>query len=169
MNHSILLDNYSPAADFVVTAICFVMIILLAVSYVSRTRSSVLFLSMVGLVLAAAWTDILFYTLAVKPDHLVLANWIRCFYHALLFLIFVHYVAYICEITHYKNSRIYLLLANVLFAAVLLADIITTAQGPTFYLVETGIRFVRRGIFFYAYSAFTGPWAFPSCCSCCRE
>ena len=70
MNHSILLDNYSPAADFVVTAICFVMIILLAVSYVSRTRSSVLFLSMVGLVLAAAWTDILFYTLAVKPDHL---------------------------------------------------------------------------------------------------
>ena len=154
MNHSILLDNYSPAADFVVTAICFVMIILLAVSYVSRTRSSVLFLSMVGLVLAAAWTDILFYTLAVKPDHLVLANWIRCFYHALLFLIFVHYVAYICEITHYKNSRIYLLLANVLFAAVLLADIITTAQGPTFYLVETGIRFVRRGIFFYAYIGF---------------
>ena len=54
MNHSILLDNYSPAADFVVTAICFVMIILLAVSYVSRTRSSVLFLSMVGLVLAAS-------------------------------------------------------------------------------------------------------------------
>ncbi len=57
MNHSILLDNYSPAADFVVTAICFVMIILLAVSYVSRTRSSVLFLTMVGLVLAAAWAD----------------------------------------------------------------------------------------------------------------
>ncbi|MBR3240330.1 MAG: hypothetical protein IKF99_18060, partial [Oscillospiraceae bacterium] len=52
--------------------------------------------------------------------------------------IFVHYVAYICEITHYKNARIYLLLANVLFAAVLLADIITTAQGPTFTLSKRG-------------------------------
>ncbi len=153
MKH-ILLDNYTPAADIVVTAICFVMIILLAVSYISRTRSSVLFLSMVGLVLAAAWADILFYTVAVTTEHPVLANWIRCVYHTLLFLIFVHYIAYICEVTQYEKSKIYVRLANVVFAAVLLAEIINTAQGPTFTVTETGIRFERSGIFFYAYIGF---------------
>ena len=154
MNQSFLLDNYSPAADFVVTAICFVMIVLLAVSYVSRSRSSVFFLTMIGLVLAAAWSDILFYYVAAAGNHPVLANWIRCFYHGMLFLIFVYYIAYICEVTHYEKAKVYLTVANLFFAAMLLADIITTAQGLTFTVTETGIRFVRRGIFFYAYIGF---------------
>ena len=55
MNQHILLDNYSPEADIVVTAICLVIIVLVVFSYISRTRSSTLFLSMVGLVLVAAW------------------------------------------------------------------------------------------------------------------
>ena len=151
MNQHLLLNNYSPAADIVVTAICLVMIVLVFFSYISRTRASTLFLSMVGLVLIAAWSDIAFYTMAVNPDLQVAANWLRCFYHAILFLIFVHYIAYICEVTHYEKAKSYLVLANVIFAAVLLADIITTAQGPTFVFTGTEIRFVRRGIFMFAY------------------
>ena len=51
------------------------------------------------ILLVAAWADILFYSLAVNPSHSVqlFANWLRCLYHAALLLIFVHYVAYICE------------------------------------------------------------------------
>ena len=154
MNKSILLDNYSPAADIVVSAICFVMFILVMFSYVSRKRSSKLFMIMIALALVSAWIDISFYTLAVNPDLQVLANWIRCLYHATLFLIFVYYIAYICEATRFENTRKYVVAANLLFAMVLLADVITTARGVTFTVDATGIRFVRHGIFLYGYVAF---------------
>ncbi len=88
------------------------------------------------------------------PDHQVLANWVRCVYHALLLLIFVFYIAYICEATHFRKQKSYMLLANVIFAAVVLADVITTAQGISFMVDDTGIRFFRRGIFIYGYLAF---------------
>ena len=154
MNRVILFDNYTPAADIVVAAICLVMIVLVAFSYISRTRSSKLFLSMVGLVLFAAWTDITFYTIVAMPEYQVVANWLRCAYHAMLLLIFVHYVAYICEVTHYEKQRIYTVLGNVFFAIMLVIDIVVTAQGPTFIVTDTSIVFDRHGIFFYAYLAF---------------
>ena len=154
MSKNILLDNYSPAADIVVASICFVMFILVIFSYVSRKRNSKLFLTMIGLALVSAWADITFYTLAVNPDLHAVANWVRCFYHATLFLIFVYYVAYICETTHYENTRTYVMIANLLFAMVLLADIITTASGSTFHVDSTGVRFVRHGIFIYGYVSF---------------
>ena len=154
MNQGIVLDNFTPAADIVVCSVCLVMIVLVAFSYISRTRSSVLFLSMVGLVLAAAWTDITFYTVALMTDYQLVANWLRCAYHAMLLLIFVHYVAYICEIIHLEKQQLYTILANVIFAVVLLADIIITAQGPTYTITETSIVFNGNGIFFGAYLAF---------------
>ena len=101
MRHVIQFANYSPAADIVVTANCFVMIILVACSYISRKRDSKLFLTMVGLVLVSAWVNMVFYTLASMPEHQLAANWLRCFFHALLFLIFVYYISYICEATNY--------------------------------------------------------------------
>ena len=147
--------NYSPAADIVITAICFVIIILVAFSYITKTRSSKLFLTMIGLGLGVSWADILFYTLVTRPEMAGLANWVRCIFHAFLFLIFVYYIAYLCEITSYENRNRYLLLSNTIFAVVILADVITTLRGPTFIVDETGIRFIGRGIFFFAYCAFT--------------
>ena len=155
MDTGILVEHYSPEADIVVTSVCMVMIILVVFSYISRTRSSMLFLSMVGLVLVTAWTDITFYTIAPNPDFLVAANWLRCAYHAMLFLIFVHYVAYICEVTHYEKGRIYTVIANILFAIMLVSDIVITAQGPTFTVIDSGIAFNRHGLFLYGYLAFT--------------
>ena len=154
MGSRIHFANYSPAADIVVAAICFVMIVLVGFSYISRTRSFKLFLTMVGLVLVAAWTDMAFYSLVTMPNIYVVANWVRCIYHGCLFLIFVYYIAYICEVTHYENQQRSLFLANVVFAIVMLADIITTAQGLTFAVGEAGIHFIGRDIFFYGYIAF---------------
>ena len=77
MDQHILLDNYSPAADIVVTSICLIMIILVHFSYFSRTRSSKLFLSMIVILLLAAWADIIFFTIAVNPDMQTVANWFR--------------------------------------------------------------------------------------------
>lgn len=112
-----------------VASVCLVMIVLVVFSYISRTRAFKLFLSMVALVLIAALTDISFYQCASAEKYHLLANWLRCVHHAALLLIFVHYVAYICEATHYSKQRAFLLLANLLFAAALLADVIVTARG----------------------------------------
>lgn len=71
-----------------------------------------------------------------------------------MMLIFVHYIAYICEVSHYEKQRLFLLIANLLFAVVMLVDIIVTAQGITFSIDETGISFVRRGIFIYGFLGF---------------
>ena len=147
--------NYSPAADIVVTAICFVMIILAVFSYINKTRSSKLFLTMVGLVLGAAWSDILFYVLVNHPSCTVFANWLRFVYHVALFLIFVYYIAYICEVTRYENRDSYLLIANSIFALVTIADFVSTAHGPTFIVDADGIQFIGRGIFFFGYIAFS--------------
>ncbi|MBR2675764.1 MAG: EAL domain-containing protein [Solobacterium sp.] len=155
MKQHIHFASYSPAADIVVTAVCFVMIILVVFSNISKTRGFKLFFVLVGLVLGAAWTDITFYTLAADPKYQTVANWMRCIYHALLFLIFVYYIAYICEVTNYENQKPYLILANTIFFGVTIADIISTIQGPTFTVDTAGIHFIGRGIFFYGYIAFT--------------
>ena len=153
---TITFSKYSPAADIVVASICFVMLVLVWFSFISRTKSFKYFVSMVILLLVAAWADILFYSLAVNPAHSVqlFANWLRCLYHAALLLIFVHYVAYICEATRYKRRKLFLMLANLIFAVTLLVEIIITAQGPTFISSAEGISFERRGVFTYAYIAF---------------
>ena len=51
-------DNYTPAGDVAVVAICLVMVILLLTSYVSRTRSFRIFANiLVSLVIAALSTS----------------------------------------------------------------------------------------------------------------
>ena len=125
MNHTIHYANYSPEADIIVAATCFVMIVLVSFSYINRTRSSRMFLAMVGLVFSAACADITFYMLATSPALLSAANWTRCLYHGLLFLIFVYYIAYICEVTQYDKPKPYLILANLIFAAVMIPVIPT--------------------------------------------
>lgn len=134
-----------------VTAVCFVMLILVFFSNISRTRSFKLFVVMVVLVLSAAWSDITFYTFAMAPSLARAANWTRCVYHALLLLIFVYYIAYICEVTSYEKQRFFLVAANLLLVAALAADIVTTALGTGFSVDKEGVHFVRHGIFIYAY------------------
>ena len=110
---------------------------------------------MVGLVLGAAWSDILFYVLVNHPSCTVFANWLRFIYHVALLLIFVYYIAYICEVTRYENRDSYLLIANSIFALVTIADFVSTAHGPTFIVDADGIQFIGRGIFFFGYIAFS--------------
>ena len=77
MSQYIHFSSYSPAADIVVAAICLVMMVLIYFSYISRTRGSRLFLTMVALVFVAACTDISFYALASIRELRTVANWMR--------------------------------------------------------------------------------------------
>ena len=155
MTQFIRFSNYSPAADIVVSAICLVMMVLVYFSNISRTRSFKLFLTIVALVLAAAWTDMMFYFLAAMPGRQLLANWMRCIHHVMLLLVFVYYIAYICDVTRYEKQKWFLFAANLVFAVAIAVDIITTAQGITFAVDDTGISFDRRGIFIFAYLGYT--------------
>ena len=61
-------DNYSPAGDLAVLAICLVMVILLLTSYVSRTRSLRIFLAIIFQLAAAAIINIIYHALLTLND-----------------------------------------------------------------------------------------------------
>ena len=90
-----------------VTAICFVIIIQLVFSYVNRSRSYRIFVSLVGFLLAAAWFNITYHMLASYNDPLFYptAYTMRFLYHATLFTIFAHYVIYFAEVTRLERRR----------------------------------------------------------------
>lgn len=152
-----MFSKYSPFGDLTVVSICFVMIVLMMFSYITKSRSFRIFLSLVSILIVAALSDVTFYTLATSgPQYRSAASAVRCLYHFLLFLIFLHFVIYIVEVTRMSRSekRPYLIIAGILFVAVVLVDVIDTVRGENFILTEEGIRFSGRNVFFFGYIAF---------------
>ena len=80
MIRSISFSSYSPVGDLNVIALCFLMIDLVFFSYINKTRSFRVFLSLIGLLLAAAYADVMFYFVVKSGKHLVLADILRCVY-----------------------------------------------------------------------------------------
>lgn len=150
--------NYYPVGDIIVVSICIVMAELMVFSYNRKSRSFVTFLSLIGLLVVAAYTNVTYNMLALtgnrQYEHIVKV--IRCFFHAALFAIFVLYVVYIIEVTHLEKekSRRYLIAALVIYLAVVAADVITSIKGRVIRISENGLEYQRSNIFFYGYIAF---------------
>ena len=141
-----------------VTAICFVIIIQLVFSYVNRSRSYRIFVSLVGFLLAAAWFNITYHMLASYNDPLFYptAYTMRCLYHATLFTIFAHYVIYFAEVTRLERRRKlpYLVIALALLLIVVTADIVTTVRGARAQVSEAGLASQGQRLFLMGYLDF---------------
>lgn len=64
MGQSIRYQTYTPAGDVIVISICLVMMILIVYSYIKQTKSYRIFLTVMGLVMLAAYANILLHALA---------------------------------------------------------------------------------------------------------
>ena len=89
MEHTFYFDNYSPAGDIVTVAICMVITVLVATSFVKKTRSFTLFLNMIICLVVAAFADMVYHYWYV---HVTDGNymWVyisRIIYHTALFAI----------------------------------------------------------------------------------
>ena len=135
-------DNYTRMGDVGVVAICCVIFILLASSYVSRNTSYRIFNALVGNLLLAATLNIGYHDLLLqaKPS---LNTWIyilRLAYVVLLFNAFFLFSLYISVVSglEKKKARIFAISAMVLFFASVAGDIFLSVYGVGFRLSENG-------------------------------
>lgn len=151
-------NNYSPVADLTVISICLVLMILIFFSYNRKSRSFKIFLVIVGMLVGAAYADVVFYALAGtgRPSMINIAYGVRCLYHALLFMVFIHYVIYIAEVTNLtpRQKRPYVSLAVAIFVVIVTIDILDTFRGNAVRVTQNSLSYNRRDPFMWGYLAF---------------
>ena len=164
MGQQLYFDNYTPVGDIIVIAICMVMIVLVATSYVNKTKNFSLFLNMIFYLVSASMCDIIYHDWYA---HITDGDYIgvyvtRVIYHALLFSILLLYIVYIVEIQHLeKHKRIPIMIAaTTIYLAVIITDIVTTAKGMGFRLNKNGTAITGINIFLIGYIAFIGEIAY---------
>ena len=158
MGARLYFDNYSPAGDLVVVTVCMTIIVLLATSYVKKTKVFGVYLGIMGCLVAAALCNVAYhqlYTRVTDGDYsLVYA--MRIIFHALLFSNLLLYVVYINEVTRLeKDKRTPIMISAVLiYATVIAVDVVTAIRGTGFKLDASGVKVSGKNIFLYGYLAF---------------
>ena len=152
-------DNYSPAGDIAVIASCAVIIILLLTSYVSRTHGYRIFLTIIGLLVAAASVDIAYHALLLDADP-GLYNVIyvlRILYHVLLFDVFFLFALYttVASGMEHRRARIVAIVSTVVFVVIVGIDIFRAVTGIGFRILEDGTVVNRSNLFAMGYVVFT--------------
>ncbi len=151
-------DDYSPIGDILVIAVCAVMIILVAASYVNNTRTFRMFLSMVILLTLGAVSDLIYHDAYV---HITDGNYTfvyvgRVFYHVFLFSVLYVMILYIAELQRLeiKIKVPVILLSSIILIIVLIRDIVTTANGTGFKIDKNGDAITNDNMFLIGYFSF---------------
>ena len=128
MAEMIQADEYMFAGDLVVLGVCFIIVILLFFSFKVRTRAFSIFLSLVGVLIAAASVHVTLHTLLeYRPD---LPAWIfftlRSVYHLLLLFMLYQFTAYICQAAGLSREerQPYHAIGGILIIAVTAAEVV---------------------------------------------
>ncbi|MBR4474767.1 MAG: EAL domain-containing protein [Oscillospiraceae bacterium] len=140
-------DNYTPAGDVAVIALCLVVVFLLLSSFVNRTRSFLIFMNIVASLLIAALVNILYHSLLLTNSAgLHVQIYVsRVLYQALLLDVFFLFALYTTEVSglEHAKARIVAIAASTLMLAVIGIDIFLTATGTGFRIADDGT--VMRG------------------------
>ena len=158
MQETMRLEKYFPASEITVLAVCFVMVILLIVSFKVRMKSFRIFAGMLWMLITATFADLMLHYLMDKDP--ALPTWIfyslRSIYHILLFALLHSYAAYTCEATALSRlkRRPYVVAATVLFVAFSVADTVGIFTGKTMHIIDGAISFEGSQIFTAGYICF---------------
>lgn len=154
MTPQIRFADYSPIGDLTAVSICAVMACLIYFSYTQKSRSFRVFISLLVLIAAAAITNVIAYTVAVNGRHVALANGLRCTFHGLLYLVFVHYVMYIIAVTRVGRPKVFLYIAAALalLVAATAAEVFFVCRGDGLFVGADGtVAYRGRNVFLYGY------------------
>ena len=154
MTPQIRFADYSPIGDLTAVSICAVMACLIYFSYTQKTRSFRVFISLLVLIAATAITNVITYTVAVSGRNMALANGLRCAFHALLYLIFFHYVMYIIAVTRVGRPKMFLYIAAALalLVAATAAEVFFVCRGDGLFVGADGtVAYRGRNVFLYGY------------------
>lgn len=138
MGQLIQFNNYTPVGDLTVIATCMVVAVLLATSYVTRTRTFRLFLNMLIYLALAALTDVVmhdFYTHITDGNYTAIYA-LRIIYHILLYSLLLLYIVYFVVVLQLdkKTRKPLMLLATVVYMIVLIHDIVSTIRKTGYRL-----------------------------------
>lgn len=152
------IDSYSRMGDVGVIALTCLIFILLACSYVNRTKSYRVFSAIIGVILLAAICNIGCHELlrGYKPEYKVTIYILRIVYNTLLFNVFFLYTLYATVISklNHKHARIVAYVSTGLFLAFVGVDIILTIVGSGFSIGENGVATQGFNIFMVGYSVY---------------
>ena len=160
MQETMRLEQYFPAGEITVLAVCFVMVILLGVSFKVRLKSFRIFATMLWMLITAVGADLMLHYLMSKDPGLPRAVFygLRSVYHVLLLGLLHHYVVYTCEATALSRQkrRPYVAAATALFAGFAVADTVGIFTGQTMHIIDGEISFEGSLIFTVGYLLFVG-------------
>ena len=151
-------DDYSPVGDILVIAVCTVMIILVAASYINQTKAFRMFLSMVLLLALGAASDLVYHEayLNITDGNYTFVYVVRVFYHAFLFSILLVMVMYITELQRleFKIKVPAIAIASIIYIVVILTDIVTAVKGTGLRLNSKGEEISGVNVFLVGYMCF---------------
>ena len=158
MGKKLYFDNYTAAGDILVIAICFVIGILVATSYNTRTKTFKLFLNMIIYLGIAALSDMILhdYYAHMAGGSYTPIYVIRVIYHAMLFSLFLVYVVYLVVILNLDRRDVVPIMsvATGFYAIIMLTDIILTVSGKGFRIGDDGTASYGPNVFMAGYIAF---------------
>ena len=144
MSHMSLIsfDNYSPAGDVAVIALCLVMVILLLSSYISRTRSFRIFTNIIVCLVLASLVNILYHKLLLSyvPALRTQIYVARIFYQALLFNVFFLFALYTTQVSQleHRKAKLVAVISCALLFIIVGVDIFLTLTGRGFRISDDG-------------------------------
>lgn len=155
MGQQAIFDNYTAVGDLTVIATCMVVAVLLATSYVTRTRTFRLFLNMLIYLALAAFVDVImhdFYT-HITDGRYTAIYVLKIIYHILLFSLLLLYIVYFVVVLQLdrKTRRPLMVLATVIYMIVLINDVVSTIRKSGFRLDGSGEAVSAFNIFVIGY------------------
>lgn len=158
MQQAIRFENYNPASEITVLAVCLIMMVLLTVSFKVRMKAYRIFAVMLWLLVAATMADLaLHFLLALRPETDIRVLYgLRSMYHVLLFTMLFLFVVYTCEATALEpqKRRPFIAGALALLFIFSVADTVGIFTGRTMFIADGRISFDGSGIFTAGYILF---------------
>ncbi len=152
--------NYSPVGDITVLSICFVFIILIRYSFISRTRNFLVFCGMLGSVMLSAATSVAYYVslnaVGSVPNALIYI--FRVVQHLSLFGMLFLYVQYIMESLklNAKADKRFSVVAGIFFVGIALHEICGIMFRFGFHIDGKNVIHEGANIFPIGYVLFIG-------------
>ena len=152
------IDNYTFTGDVAVIITCLVIWILMATSYVSRTRSYRIFQNINVSLVVAAIVNMVYHVLLYQYAS-ISVTWIyvfRVIYQACLLDVMFLFVLYTTEVVglDHKKAKLAAVTAVSLMTAVLAIDIIRSLLGYGFRIAEDGTISGQTNIYLIGYILF---------------
>ena len=154
----LIVNNYTPVGDLVTVAICWIMLLLIAFSYVRKTPAFRVFIVIIPCLMLAALMDVSYNKLASTLGAVPVVFILRCLFHAFLFTVFFLFTLYITEVTRLEKKAAYWILSGgtVVLLSIVAIDVISSIRSLSLPAADRDLSTGGHAVFIVGYLLFSG-------------